>query len=662
MVHDCSPRGLFRIGRGAATTLWVIGSVLLLSALAGGAVLLWLRPAGSPDAGAADTEPWFEDVTCKVGVHFVHDAGDLSKYQQPQIHGSGVALFDFDGDGRLDIYLLTFGGPDSRSTNRLYKNMPDGTFQDVTEGSGLGIAGYSTGVAVGDVNNDGWPDVLVTGYGGIRLFVNNGNGTFTDVTEQAGLKNPLWAASANFFDYDRDGWLDLVVVNYLENDPSRVCHSRSGERDYCGPAVFHGTVSKLFHNLGPLPPNPSPPKRGRGEKDCPLTPNPSPPKRGRGENEGKPLAPRGGERGGGERGLVRFQDVTVASGLARLPGPGMGVCCADFNGDGWPDIFIANDGQPNCLWINQKNGTFTEEAFNRGIARDGMGQAQAGMGIAIGDVDGDGLFDIYVTHLDIEQNTLWQQGPQRGQFRDRTARSGLLTREWPGTGFGTLMGDFDQDGWLDLAVVNGAVLRGTSIRNPALGAHLQYYGERNQLFRNEGQGKFQDVSRWNNPFCAVANVARGLACGDLDGDGALDLVVTTVAGPARVFRNATRSRGHWLLVRALDPRLRRDAYGAEVRVQAGTRQWLRIVNPGESFQSSSDPRVHFGLGEAAHYDAVHVLWPDGRAEVFPGGAADQLRVLRRGEGREERLDAKQCGCPTPAPGGVVEEPGGKVRR
>jgi hypothetical protein len=567
------------------------------------AVLVWfsLRPAppAAPEKHEGKAGPaWFADVTDEVGLDFVHDAGDLTLYQTSQINGSGVALFDFDGDGRLDLYLLTHGGRNSRSINHLYKNMPDGTFKDVTEGSGLGIAGFCTGVAIGDVNNDGWPDVLVSQKGGVRLFLNNGDGhTFTDVTEEAGLKNPLWATSANFVDYDRDGWLDLVVVNYLESDPTWVCHGLTTKRDYCGPSLFPGTVSKLFRNLG------------RTAGKAPV-------------------------------GSVRFQDVTVQAGLARASGPGLGVYCADFNGDGWPDIFIANDGKPNHLWINQKNGTFVEEALAHGLALDAVGQAQANMGVAVGDVDGDGLFDVYVTHLVSEHNTLWRQGP-RGKFRDQTSAAGLLHSGWRGTGFGTLLGDFDNDGWLDLAVVNGRIERGSTTPNPAVGEHFSEYTERNQLFRNLGQGKFRDVSEQNGAFCGTPNVARGLARGSLNNDGGLDLVLTTVANRARLYRNVAPARGHWLLVRALDPRLDRDAYGAEVRVRVGDRRWLRIINPGDSFQCSSDPRAHFGLGESARFDAVHVLWPDGLAEVFPGGAANRLLVLRRGEGTQEPAGAEK---------------------
>lgn len=564
-----------------------------LLVLAGAGALAYQRLKGRAHD---DADLWFADVTDEMKLDFVHDPGDTSSWFMPQIHGSGVAVFDFDGDGRLDLYLLNFGGPNSQSTNRLYKNMPDGTFKDVTEGSGLGIGGYNTGVIVGDVNNDGKPDVIVTQYLGVRLFLNRGDGTFEDATEESGLKNPLWATSANLFDYDRDGYLDLVVVNFIEVDPAQVCHHASGKRDYCGPSAFRGTVSKLFRNRGAELAKSTDPKKPR----------------------------------------VAFEDVTAKAHLDEARGPGLGVYCADFDGDGWPDIFIANDGKPNHLWINQKNGTFREEAALRGIALDSMGQAQAGMGIAIGDTDGKGLFDVYVTHLATERNALWKQGPKRGQFADRTAQAGLMATDWRGTGFGTVLCDFDHDGWPDIALVNGAVSRGTSTPNPALGAHFSEFAERNQLFRNEGGGKFRDISDKNGPLCGTPNVARGLASGDLNGDGALDLVVTTIGDRARVFRNVVRNRGHWLIARAFDPRLNRDAYGAEIVLEAGGRKLLRIVNPGDSYQCSSDPRAHFGLGAAERYDSIRVLWPDGLAEVFPGGSADRAIVLERGKGEPDK--------------------------
>jgi hypothetical protein len=313
------------------------------------------------------------------------------------------------------------------------------------------------------------------------------------------------------------------------------------------------------------------------------------------------------------------------------------VVCADFNGDHWPDIFVANDAKPNHLWINQKDGTFKEEGALRGVGVDGTGQRRANMGIALADVDGDGLLDLFVTHVAREQHTLWRQGPP-GLFQDRTAAEGLTRRRWAGTGFGTVLADFNLDGAADLAIVNGHIER-ISETTPdaavvrALGPFWSRYAQRSQLFENDGTGQFRDRSLDAEPFCAQPAVARGLAWGDIDGDGAIDLLVTTIAGPARLYRNVAPRAGHWLLVRALDPVLRRDAYGAEIRVRAGSKSWLGLVNPGSSFLCSNDPRVHFGLGPAERVDAIHVVWPDGVEEAFPAQAVDQSIVLRKGAGR-----------------------------
>jgi hypothetical protein len=594
-------RGAGRGARGAGPFPCGAGALLLAAACC------WLGPGCRPPPPAAEgpsAPPWFRDVTEECGLDFVHDAGPTGDYFMPQVMGSGAALLDYDNDGRLDVYLLQNGGPGSRSTNQLFHQGADGRFTDVSAGSGLDVAGYGMGVAVGDVNNDGWPDVLVTEYGRLRLFLNNGNGTFRDATKEAGLESVLWGTSAAFVDYDRDGWLDLVVVNYVDYSPSRPCGD-ARQPDYCHPNAFVGAVTKLYHNRGPL----------RGQSDGRAPP---------------PAAP------------VRFEDVTLQSGLGRLPGPGLGVVCADFDGDGWPDLFVANDSRANRLWVNQRDGTFREEGVLRGVAYNALGRAQANMGVALGDTSGRGLFDLYVTHLTQETNTLWRQGP-RGLFRDETAAAGLAGPRWRGTGFGTVLGDFDHDGALDLAVVNGRVARaGGRAAAPgpgpaALAPFWRDYAERNQLFANAGGGRFRDISPDNAPFCGTAAVARGLACGDLDGDGALDLLVTTVAGRARLYRNVAPGRGHWLLVRALDPALKRDAYGAEVTVRAGGRRWRRWLSPGSSYLCSNDPRAHFGLGQAERVDAVEVRWPDGSAEVFPGCGADRVVVLRKGSGKPDKV-------------------------
>jgi hypothetical protein len=521
---------------------------------------------------------WFEDVTEKLGLHFTHDAGKLpgTAYFLPQIMGSGCALFDFDNDGRLDIYLIHNGGPKG-SKNRLFHQKEDGTFEDVSAGSGLDVAGFGMGVAVGDINNDGLPDVLLTEYGRVRLFLNCGGGKFRDITKEAGLDNPLWAASACFFDYDRDGWLDLVITNYIDLDPTRECTIASGQKDYCEPNVFSGTVTKLFHNKGQAVP--------------------------------------------------RFEDVTSKAGLAQRPGPGLGVTCADFDGDGWPDILNSNNGKPNHLWINQHNGTFREEAALHGLALNGFGQSQAGMGIALGDTSGSGLFDVFITHLTSETHTLWKQGP-RGLFQDGTVAAGLTVSRWRGTGFGAVLADFDCDGALDLAFVNGRV---SKPENAGHGPFWSWYAERNQLFANDGKGRFRDISPQNIAFCGTGAVSRGLAVGDIDNDGSLDLLVTAIAGPVRLFRNIAPARGHWLIVRAIDPALGgRDAYGAEVTVAAGQHHWKRLVQPGYSYLSSNDPRVHFGLGAIERVESIRVVWPDGKQQTFAGQETNRMIVLRKG--------------------------------
>jgi hypothetical protein len=581
-----------RKARGSALARNLVYLFARLAAAAGLAALLIVGcRTPQPTSTEEPTGPtWFTDVTDDVGLTFVHDAGPVGTYFMPQLMGSGAALLDFDNDGLLDIYLVQNGGPASRSTNRLFRQGKDGRFTDVSSGSGLDVSGYGMGVAIGDVNNDGFPDVFLTEYGRVRLFLNNGDGkSFTDITKEAGLDHLQWGTSASFVDFDRDGWLDLVYVSYVDYDPSRPCPGQGGQRDYCHPSVYGGTLPKLYRNCGRLT-GPGAPPHG-----------------------------------------VRFEDVTLRSGLAQIPGPGLGVVCADFNGDHWPDIFIANDSQANRLWINQQNGTFKEEAVQRGIAYDGMGQPQANMGVALGDVYGEGLFDVLVTHLPEEKHTLWKQGP-RGMFRDQTVAARLGSARYRGTGFGTVLADFDNDGALDLAVVNGRVSRGSPADLPALDPFWRPYAERNQLFANEGKGRFRDITRDNAPFCGTPSVARGLACGDFGNRGALDLLVTSVAGPARLYRNAVPQRGHFLVVRAIDPELRRDAYGAEIALYAGDRRWLRWINPGSSYLCSNDPRAHFGLGTVERVDRIEITWPDGKTEVFEAGAVDQHIVLAKGKG------------------------------
>jgi hypothetical protein len=552
------------------------------------------RRTGSEQEEAPFDDPvWFRDDTAKVGLDFQHEAGPTGRYFFPQIMGSGGALLDFDNDGLFDLYLIQNGGPNSGIRNRLFHQRKDGNFEDVSAGSGLDIAGHGMGVAVGDMDNDGWVDVYVSQYGGGRLFRNRGDGHFEDVTKTAGVEQPSWGCSCCFVDYDRDGWLDLVVVHYVDYDPSRPCPQTNSKLDYCHPSAFPGSVARLFHNRG----------SGHGRETVP-------------------------QRGGRWLG---FEDVTEKAGLARRA-PGLGVVCADFNGDGWPDILAANDGEANHLWINRRDGTFAEEALMRGVALNGLGNSLANMGVTVGDVDGDGRLDVLITHLTDEIHTLWRQSTV-GLFQDRTAAAGLAAPRWRGTGFGTILADFDLDGAPDIAVVNGRVTRGPATEGEST-SFWSSYAERNQLFVNDGTGAFRDISLGNEAFCGSFAVSRGLIWGDFDNDGGIDLVATAIAGPARFYRNIAPRRGHWLSVRARDPALKRDAYGAVVTIRAGGRRWIGLVNPGQSYLSSGDPRAHFGLGAIEKVEEIRVDWPDGSAEVFEGGAVDHVLVLEHGKGRK----------------------------
>jgi hypothetical protein len=551
------------------------------------------REAAEPmGADPPNNDPvWFRDDTEKVHLDFCHEAGPIGRYFMPQIMGSGAALLDYDNDGRFDLYFVQNGGPDSGARNRLFHQTQDGYFEDTSAGSGLDIAGYGMGVAVGDIDNDGWVDVYVSQYGGGRLFRNRGQGKFEDVTYLAGVEQPCWGASCAFVDYDRDGWLDLIVVNYVDYDASRPCGPASGKRDYCHPSAFSGSDARLFRN------------RGRDGNGC----------------------------------WLGFQDVTVSAGLARRA-PGLGVVCADFNGDGWPDILAANDAAANHLWINRGDGTFTEEAMMRGVAFDGLGNPQSNMGVTVGDVDGDGRFDLFITHLTAETHTLWRQ-TARGMFQDGTATAGLAMPHWRGTGFGTILADFDLDGALDIAVVNGRVSRGPAA-NGTLVPYWARYAERNQLFHNDGRGVFRDIGRGNTAFCGTFAVSRGLVWGDFQDDGGIDVVTTAVAGPARFYRNIAPRRGHWLIVAARDPMRKRDAYGAVVSFQAGGRQRIGLINPGQSYLCSGDPRAHFGLGASDRVEEIRVDWPDGpvetATEIFPCGRVDRVLVVERGKGRRAK--------------------------
>jgi hypothetical protein len=532
-----------------------------------------------------ETAPgWFTDVSADSGIGFRHTSGAADGRHLPQIMGGGCALFDADGDGDLDAYL-TNGAPAWGTTavgeaarNRLYRQDGDGRFVDVTQESGVGDTGYGMGVAVGDIDNDGDLDLFVTNVGPDRLYRNRGDGTFEDVTAAAGVDVDGWSTSATFVDYDRDGLLDLFVARYVVDDPARRCTDLTGRPDYCTPSIYDAETDVLLHN------------RGDGT----------------------------------------FEDVSAAAGLTVVAARGLGVVAEDLDDDGWVDLYVANDGDPNHLWSNRGDGSFREVAVLQGAAYNLHAIAEAGMGVVAGDLDGDLRPDLFVTHLANESNTLYRnEGPTVG-FKDMTGPAGLAATSLPYTGFGVVDLDLDLDGDLDLLVANGAVARHEPRPGVLVPSPWNEYAEQNICYINDGRGRFdlQPLATWGS----AVEISRGLARGDIDGDGDGDLLVANVEGAPRLLRNDAPRGGHWLTVRCVDPRLDRDALGAVVFVDAGGRTQRRSITSGFSYLSASQPRAHFGLGPARRVDGIEVRWPDGRRERFDGVEADRLLDLRRGDG------------------------------
>ena len=551
------------------------------------------------DAGVTEQpSPIFVDATDQAGIDFVHFNGTTGEFFLPEITGSGGGLFDFDNDGDLDLYVVqgAYLQPPEKSpdpvkwqgdqppTDRLFRNelIPAGQlrFTDVTEQCGIHAPGYGMGVATGDYNNDGWIDLYVTNLGANQLWRNNGGNTFTDVTQEAGTDDPRWSTSAAFVDYDRDGWLDLFFANYVDFSTSyrRNCFSTASARDYCGPTSYDDVPDKLFRN------------RGDGT----------------------------------------FEDVTIPSGIAEHFGSGLGVVTADFNNDHWPDLYVANDGDPNQMWINaQGKGTFEDNALLGGTALNRMGQAEAGMGVDAADFDSDGDEDLFMTHLERESNTLYEN-LGNGLFEDRTIESGLHAASLPYTSFGTRFVDYDNDGLLDLLVLNGAV---RVIEAQARAGVAYPLTQPNQLFQNRGGEKFVEVTKAAGPALAIAEVSRGAALGDVDNDGDVDVVVFNNNGRTRLLLNQIGNRNHWLGLRVLDPELHRDALQARVEVvtSLGKSQWYRVHTDG-SYCSAGDPRIVSGLGADTNIKLVRVHWPDGGIELWPDLEVDRYHILQRGQG------------------------------
>jgi hypothetical protein len=537
----------------------------------------------------------FKEVAEQVGLKFQHYNGMTGKFYLPEITGSGGALFDFDNDGDLDVFLVQGNvlEPNTQSGNtlfpwrgpqsprgRLFRNdLRSGklTFVDVTQQSGIVATGYGMGVAVGDINNDGLPDLYLTNLGSNQMYQNKGGGKFTDVTKESGTDDPRWSTSASFFDYDRDGWLDLMVVNYADfsvaNSPN--CYAATTAKDYCTPRVFRAPGNRLFHNKG--------------------------------------------------NGI--FEDVTVAAGVSKEFGHGLGIVTADFNNDGWIDIYVANDGDQSQLWINQKNGTFVNDALLAGAAVNRNGQTEAGMGVDAGDFDGNGTDDIFVTHLMDETNTLFVNAGN-ALFEDRTREAGLGMPGRRFTGFGTFFFDYDNDGWLDLFVANGAVQLLPELvrqKNPFP------LGQPNQLFRNTGKGNFVEIM--DQAELQPLEVSRGAALGDVDNDGDTDVLVTNNNGPVRLLLNGVGSQSHWLGLRLMG-KSGRDMLGTQVEIVIDGKNILRRrVRTDGSYLSANDPRVLVGLGTSTRIMRVRVIWPSGEVEEWKDLRVDQYTTLKEGGAR-----------------------------
>ena len=554
------------------------------------------RQPGTAQTRTQQASEPFVDVAESTGIRFQHFNGRNGEFYYPEIIGSGVALLDYNNDGKLDILVLQGvplgpgphpDAPKERCAARLYRNdlvvNADGSrvlkFTDVTEASGLCSHGYGMGVAIGDFNNDGCVDVFITHFGAPnQLFRNNCDGTFTDVTEKAGVAGSgKWGASATFFDYDRDGFLDLYVANYVDYriEKNQKCYASTSARDYCAPSAYPTVPGILYHN------------RGDGT----------------------------------------FEDVSVKSGITRAYGAGLGVIAADLNGDGWPDIYVANDGNPNQLWINQKNGTFKNEADIRGCAVNADGVAEAGMGVDIADFDGNGTEDIFLTHLTREKSTLFYNRGD-GYFEDRSVEVGVAAPSIPFTGFGTVFFDYDNDGWLDIVAANGAVHLIEELKTPQDPYPLQ---QKNQLFHNLGNGHFEDVTGSAGKAFQVLAVGRGLAAGDLANDGATDLVISNNNGPLRILLNKVGAAKPWLGLRLLTGK--RDAYGAKVEIRRpGMPALWRRVRADGSYLSANDPRILVGLGDTTTIESLTVHWPDGKQESFPIPPLRQYTTLVEGSG------------------------------
>jgi hypothetical protein len=529
----------------------------------------------------------FEDVTHEAGIHFHHERAASPEKLYLETMGAGVAWIDYNQDGYEDAFFVNSGytpffHPKEPPQPALYRNNRDGTFTDVTAASKIHTDGtFFFGVAVGDYDNDGYPDIYMTGYRHSVLLHNNRDGTFTDVTEKAGVGNDgNWATAAGWFDYDHDGKLDLLVTNYVQYDedhPVACGEKKPGYRAYCHPDSFHGTSMRLYHNNG----------------------------------DGT------------------FTDMTAKAGLVNTDGKSLAVVLADLNGDGWPDIFIANDTQRNFLYLNNGDGTFRDVSYKSGAGFSEEGRPEAGMSADAADVMNNGLLYLFVSHLDFELNRLYRNNGD-GTFTDDTVASGLGQTNILNSSFGARIFDFDNDGWRDLLVINGHILDNIPLYHPEV-----KYAESKTLYRNLGNGQFIDATKTQNAGFRSPRVGRGLAVGDYNNDGWQDFLVSNNGEDAQLFRNdgpsePAASGNHWLAVRLIGTKSNRDGNGAALKLIAGDLKSYDQAKGGMSFCSAQDPRIFFGLGKHENADTLEIRWPSGTVDSLHNLPVDSFVIVEEG--------------------------------
>jgi hypothetical protein len=526
----------------------------------------------------------FTDIRKAAGISFVQDSTQSDEKYYLETMGTGVGWIDYDQDGLMDLYFVQSAATDIYKPAKplrsaLYHNNGDGTFTDVTEKAGVGGEGhYGQGVAVGDFDNDGFPDLYVTGYGRAILYRNNGNGTFTDVTAKAGVADQgQWSTSAGWFDFDKDGWLDLVVTNYLDWSPGNNlwCGDRApGYRSYCNPGNYKGQKTKLYHN----------------------------------NHDGT------------------FTDVSEKSGVGLPESKGMGLVLADFNNDGWPDIAIANDTWPNFLFLNNHDGTFKDVSLVSGLAASEDGRYEAGMGIDAADVDGDGLPDVYITHLDLELNRLYHNNGD-GTFTDDTYGSGIGAKAMLLSGVAAKFIDYDNDGWPDIVQANGAMVDNVSLYHSEVS-----YKEPLLMFRNLGKGHFEKSSDSLGADFLRPVAARGLATADFENDGAVGIAINARGDYPELLRNDGGNANHWLEVLLIGTKSNRDGIGSLLKLTSEGVVSVAQAEGGTSYMSASDPRIHFGLGKRTRIDSLAITWPSGRTDTLTNLPIDKIIAVKEGSG------------------------------